>query len=1308
MENRTVAFGFTGISLLVAIVALAFRGGPTVVAPPSPAEGSAAAAAQGGAGFSSHDLAIARYDRGRQLIGDYFGVSWEALIRSADSVARGQLAMLGAAGERATAAGAAPRVAGKLGLRVTIALVPDPYDSHLDWSYDANLEALRRAFGTAGYVPQSFWLPARAESLSIGDAGRQARLSSHDVHAGVMLFRSTSTTAPALHLLYIVPEVPTSGVHPLAFRSALAERAAILREGTPLFDPDPRERQELSILGPNFSGSATSLRTLVDANVVSPGDDAAAARGGAGVAPVTARMISGSATAFSNLAVLSDGRCVAVPARADTATEQVGRLRYAATVNPDEAMDEVLRALIRSLGIEPFQVALLTESGTGYGAGRPSAPQTADSAMRATAAAAPDCATAPPGTSQVASGAAPDTTSSGFLTVPFPVNIASLRVAFEQAPSARTPSQALPSLEEAPRTRLTLDDVGRPRESPPLASKLSVPSLDVVLASLVRTVQEHGVRLVVIKATDVRDKLMLARELRRGLQDVMVVLYEGHVLLRRAEYADALRGTLVLGSYPMALENQFWSTSHRRLRNDTAFTRLADLLALPTDAAIGVYNAALTLLDLPQHRVEFSLHNAFPPDSTYFLPPVWLTVVGRNGFYPLRATPPSGQWWPYLGSRDPRTASPVAAAERPHEHTYTHDDFSLSVLVIAPMLLMLLVVAMFLRGRKPLAMAPYFELPRFLERPGSSRESLFLALFLLSLVASYLPFSVAVDARRTISSLDPLLTGASTAMWAVGALSLLVVLVSLALLVNGWIGIVRRTPARAARDAQATAGRDDMLHRVGHVLAEMRGPPRATGEGPAIAAPEPPSDFERHTSRVEHPWMAHTGMAIITAASLAFVVSSLAYTVHLLQLASRGGPEATLAMYRAMHLTSGVSPLLPLVLLAVGFAIWTWWQLQQSRTLDHHDPFESGLRRLAVPADAEMMWRRMYRAIVDARRGMGWIAPGFGVAGIFVAVLLCAWFVSRRHLPSLEVIAQTGAADRAFDWALWLGLLSLLVSSSWAVFRLVHTWHGLERFLDVTAGTPVVNAFLRLPVDVVRVTDVGFLGFRRDGRGDQGYADELWETATRFAGDRAPAAADQRSPLAAALARVAQGTATRWERVQLAFRAAQEGWRASRARAQGGGKDLPLEGEPLPASRTRALRSLEEYLACEVVLFVEGYLRNLRRLCFFLFASLLILVVVSAQYPYQPRSIVALASLLLLGATVVSVFWVMVRLSRNETLSRISRTEPGRVTWDTSFVLNVVTFGVVPLLAFASSEFPAVRTFLFSWAEPLVRAVART
>ncbi len=300
------------------------------------------------------------------------------------------------------------------------------------------------------------------------------------------------------------------------------------------------------------------------------------------------------------------------------------------------------------------------------------------------------------------------------------------------------------------------------------------------------------------------------------------------------------------------------------------------------------------------------------------------------------------------------------------------------------------------------------------------------------------------------------------------------------------------------------------------------------------------------------------------------------------------------------------------------------------------------------------------------------------------------------------------AGDRWFDAALWLGIVSLLVSTSWAIYRLVHTWNALERFLDIVSGTPLASAFARLPLDIVQLTNVGFLGHRRDDGNDGLFAMELWTRAKADAAEGGTVATPDAlaTGLATALGQV-NAPARGSDSVEQSLDALRRGWELARTRPDPV-KDAPIEPAALAPSQGRALRSLEEYIGCEVVLYMEQYLLNLRRLCFFLFVSLLILVMVGSQYPYQPHSIVSFASIVLLGFTVVSVFFVMLRMSRNVTLSRIARTEPGKVTWDTTLILNIVTFGIVPLLALATSEFPAVRAFLFSWADPLVRAVARS
>jgi hypothetical protein len=68
---------------------------------------------------------------------------------------------------------------------------------------------------------------------------------------------------------------------------------------------------------------------------------------------------------------------------------------------------------------------------------------------------------------------------------------------------------------------------------------------------------------------------------------------------------------------------------------------------------------------------------------------------------------------------------------------------------------------------------------------------------------------------------------------------------------------------------------------------------------------------------------------------------------------------------------------------------------------------------------------------------------------------------------------------------------------------------------------------------------------------------------------------------------------------------------------------------------------------------------------------------------------------------------VLLQANRDEVLSRINQTEPGRITWSLGFATSVFTFGIVPLLTLLSSEFPALQDVVFSWAQPLVKLVVK-
>ena len=85
----------------------------------------------------------------------------------------------------------------------------------------------------------------------------------------------------------------------------------------------------------------------------------------------------------------------------------------------------------------------------------------------------------------------------------------------------------------------------------------------------------------------------------------------------------------------------------------------------------------------------------------------------------------------------------------------------------------------------------------------------------------------------------------------------------------------------------------------------------------------------------------------------------------------------------------------------------------------------------------------------------------------------------------------------------------------------------------------------------------------------------------------------------------------------------------------------------------------------------------------------------------------ALMTIVLVIAAVSILLILVVQINRNEVLSRIAGTKPGAVTWDWHFILNIVLIAVVPSLSFVGSELPWLRDGLFSWIDPVLKALGR-
>jgi hypothetical protein len=112
-------------------------------------------------------------------------------------------------------------------------------------------------------------------------------------------------------------------------------------------------------------------------------------------------------------------------------------------------------------------------------------------------------------------------------------------------------------------------------------------------------------------------------------------------------------------------------------------------------------------------------------------------------------------------------------------------------------------------------------------------------------------------------------------------------------------------------------------------------------------------------------------------------------------------------------------------------------------------------------------------------------------------------------------------------------------------------------------------------------------------------------------------------------------------------------------------------------------------------------LQQIRLLLTFAVIGSLAVVSAAFAYPFQPHRFVSVFSGALLLVIAVAALRVIMRLERDEVLSRLAHTKPGSVQFTPQFVQQVVLYVVLPLAALTARIFPELSETLFSWLTPL-------
>jgi hypothetical protein len=513
-----------------------------------------------------------------------------------------------AAGDACPGPDSAPLLSGDMidalhGAKLLIATVPDPIDSGYVYKYDGIVHAITFAIEEMGWQRDQSWLPWEEWRVANETLREPIEACRYRV-PGLWLFRARDAHGPLVVLF--VGETPTEGIDRSVFRRAL-ELAS------------PEVLPLVGIVGPTFSGSADSMRAVLDdwlgnhpARVLHHdrcrGED-----------PPRVRIFTGAATSPTVDGLLDDVSGVAF--QRTILTDDVVEQQLLSWIVDREQLGP---ALGRSKTVQG--VAILTESGTAYGnvskaSGDPWLPQ---------------------------------------VVLRFRRGVHDLQQAYARqlAKDRASVAQAKPLL-ELPRLALdpSLDDRSQPRAGEPEPSPKLVSAVDQELSTLLDQISKEGIRYVVIRATDVEDGIFLAQKLREVTPDVRVAFTSADALLTHPQYHDALIGSIVASSYP------FLGTGEVSPAQDGIAPTRAPW---EFSSAEGTYNATVALLGLHNRQRDGSCRLAeyapFEPSNAciagdpsfgdsvldghaetcaVFGPilPTWLGVIGNGAIFPLDALP---------------------------------------------------------------------------------------------------------------------------------------------------------------------------------------------------------------------------------------------------------------------------------------------------------------------------------------------------------------------------------------------------------------------------------------------------------------------------------------------------------------------------------------------------------------------------------------------------------------------------------------------------------------------------------------------
>jgi hypothetical protein len=482
----------------------------------------------------------------------------------------------------------------------------------------------------------------------------------------------------------------------------------------------------------------------------------------------------------------------------------------------------------------------------------------------------------------------------------------------------------------------------------------------------------------------------------------------------------------------------------------------------------------------------------------------------------------------------------------------------------------------------------------------------------------------------------------------------------------------------------------------------------------------PPSRLRQVASWLKPRKLAAGRLELWTWAVVNVVLVAMIATFAVLFLARfwgyGGSTRRTLFFIRATDLTSGLSPLTPFFFMSMGFAAWAYFQLKRAHQIDRYEvppPFPAGAGDAAQDATFARVTELDRTVQEEVRHESLALRHPRASALAVLALLGLGLAVWMQSLPTVE--------GWSWDLLFYAGFWSLFALCASVLIRLFHLWRRTKHLLDAIALVPMMRAFPRLPAKVSdtfgkylfttkprlehlqlpvhqlrllaaaagreaeppkELGDLERVADALDRRLQEGLDPSTDKTSARRV-ER-----DLRGKLSAVAANCLTALAPRWKGLPV-------------EEAYGESKKDDKSAPPSNVTEPAWVPLAENVVAAQIIVYVGQFFAQLRSLVVAAMVCTSLLLLAATCYPFHPERLLLVCLLGLSATGIAAVIWVLLEMNRDEVVSRILKTTPGKFSLDSGFIGSFLTY-VVPAVGILAAQLSGSFRWLF---EPILHVM---